>query len=89
MSYTMFESHLRMIMIHNLFFIFPGFLTESKLERIYLSLNALNLGEDAKSLIPIEEMAELYIISAMSFISCFPRKLYFVTVSHFLFYFKH
>ncbi|KAG8194771.1 hypothetical protein JTE90_017213 [Oedothorax gibbosus] len=56
-----------------------GFLTESKLERIYLSLNALNLGEDAKSLIPTEEMAELYIISAMSFISCFPRKLYFVT----------
>ncbi|XP_054723748.1 sterol regulatory element-binding protein 1-like [Uloborus diversus] len=56
-----------------------GFLSESKLERIYLSLNALNLGQDAKSLIPIEEMAEVYIISAMSFISCFPRKLYFVT----------
>lgn len=56
-----------------------GFLSESKLERIYLSLSTLNLGEDAKSIIPIEEMAEIYIISAMSFISCFPRKLYFIT----------
>ncbi|GIY26983.1 hypothetical protein CDAR_380881 [Caerostris darwini] len=56
-----------------------GFLSESKLERVYLSLNALNLGEEAKSIIPIEEMAELYLISAMSFISCFPRRLYFVT----------
>ncbi|KFM57920.1 Sterol regulatory element-binding protein 1, partial [Stegodyphus mimosarum] len=54
-----------------------GFLSESKLERIYLSLNALNLGEDAKSLIPIEDISEVYIISAMNFISCFPRKLYF------------
>uniref|UniRef100_A0A2L2Y3V4 Sterol regulatory element-binding protein 1 n=1 Tax=Parasteatoda tepidariorum TaxID=114398 RepID=A0A2L2Y3V4_PARTP len=56
-----------------------GFLSDSKLERIYLSLNALNLGEDAKSIIPIEKMSEIYISSAMSFISCFPRKLYFIT----------
>ncbi|GFQ68606.1 sterol regulatory element-binding protein 1 [Trichonephila clavata] len=56
-----------------------GFLSESHLERIYLSLSALNLGEEAKSIMSIEDMAEIYIISAMSFISCFPRKLYFVT----------
>lgn len=56
-----------------------GHMSESRMERIYLSLSALNLAEQAGLSMPTNEMADLYIVCAMSLSSCIPRISHLVT----------